>query len=72
MLQKTSEYFLQRPLTNEEVINRIQNAIGVHVDLLTMIKETETQMVWPHLKILWLGEDDSAGNSEKSKERKTE
>ena len=35
-------------------------------------KETETQMVWPHLKILWHG-DNSAGDSERSKkERKTE
>ena len=24
-------------------------------------KEMETQMVWPHLKILWHGEDKSAG-----------
>ena len=35
--------------------------------------ETDTQMVGPHLKILWHGEDNSAGNSERSKrERKTE
>ena len=36
-------------------------------------KEMETEMVWPHLKILWYGEDNSAGDSERSKkERKTE
>ena len=30
-------------------------------------------MVWPHLKILWHGEDNSAGDSEMNKkERKTE
>ena len=30
-------------------------------------------MVWPHLKILWHGEDNSAGDSERSKkEKKTE
>ena len=29
-------------------------------------------MVWPHLKILGHGEDNSAGDSERSKERKTE
>ena len=30
-------------------------------------------MVWPHLKILWHGEDKSAGYSERRKnERKTE
>ena len=29
-------------------------------------------MVWPHLKILWHGKDNSAGDSERSKkERKT-
>ena len=29
-------------------------------------------MVWPHLKILWHGEDNSVGDSERSKkERKT-
>ena len=33
----------------------------------------ETQMVQPHLKILWLDEDNSAVDSERSKkERKTE
>ena len=56
-------------VTNEEVRNRIQSAVGVHGDLLT----TETQMVWPHLKILWHGEDNSAGDRERSKqERKAE
>ena len=36
-------------------------------------KETETQLVWPHLNFLWHGEDNSAGDSERSKnERKTE
>ena len=32
----------------------------------------ETQMVRPHLKILWHGEDNSARHIERSKERKTE
>ena len=59
-------------VTNEEIRNRIQNAIGVHDDL-TMGKEKETQMVWPHLKILGHGEDNPTGDSERSKkERKTE
>ena len=52
-------------VTNEEVRNRIQNAVGVHDDLLTMVKKTKTQMVWPHLKILWHGEENSAGVSER-------
>ena len=56
-------------MTNEVVRNRIQNATEGLDDLLT---ETETQMLWPHLKIFWHGEDNSAGDSERSKkERKT-
>ena len=52
-------------MANEEVRNRIQNAIGVHDDLLTIVK--------PHLKILWHGKDNSAGDSERTKkERETE
>ena len=56
-------------VTNEEVRNRIQNAIGVHDDLLTMVKKRK-QMVWPHLKILGHGEDNSAGDSERSKKKR--
>ena len=56
---------------NEEVRNRIQNAIGVHDDLLTIVKKPKTQMVWPHLKILWHGKDNSARERSK-KERGTE
>ena len=29
-------------MTNEEVLSRIQNAIGVHDDLLTMVKKRKT------------------------------
>ena len=29
-------------------------------------------MVWPHLKVLWHGEDNYAGDNERSKEKKTE
>ena len=57
-------------MTNRKIWNRIHDAIGVHDK---DGKETETQMVWPHLKILWHGEYYSAGDSERSKkERKTE
>ena len=56
---------------NEEVHNRIQNEIGVHDDLLTLIKNWKLRLS-SHLKILWHGEDYSAGDSEKSKLRKTE
>ena len=60
-------------MPNEEVRNRIQNAIGVHDDLLTMVKKRKLRWYGPHLKILGDGEDNSAGDSERSKkERKTE
>ena len=36
-------------------------------------EETEKQMVWPHRKIFWHGEDNSTRDSERSKkERETE
>ena len=46
-----------------------ENAIGVHDDCLTMVKK-RTQMVWPHLKVLWHDEDKSAGDSERSKKER--
>ena len=52
-------------VTNEEVRNRIQKAIGVHDDLL--IKET--QMVWPHLKILGQGIGKGARRRGRQKKR---
>ena len=61
-------------VTNEEVRNRIQNATGMHDDLLTMVKKRNLRWyVWPDLKMLWHGEENSARDSERSKkERKTE
>ena len=32
-------------------------------------KEMETQIVWPYLKILWHDKDNSAGDSERIKNR---
>ena len=59
-------------VTNEEVRNRIQNDWSAWWSP-NHGKETETQMVWPHLEILGHGEDNSAGDSERSKkERRTE
>ena len=56
-------------VTNEEVRNRIQNAIGVHDDL-TMVKKRKLR--W-YGHISRHGEDNSARDSERSKkERKTE
>ena len=59
-------------VTNEDVSNRIQNATSAWWSP-NHGKVKETQMVSPHLKILGHGEDNSAGNSKRSKkERKTE
>ena len=72
--EEHAEYFkfLKCRWNEEEVRNRIQNAIGVHDDLLTMVKKRK-QMVWPHLKLLGHGKDNSVGDSERGKrERKTE
>ena len=52
-------------MTNGEVRNPIQDAIGAHDDLLNILK-----LIWSHLGILWHGEDNSAGNSERSKKEK--
>ena len=59
-------------MTNEKVRNRIQNATGVHDDLLTMVKKRKLRKLRSqNLKIT--GKDNSARDSERSKkERKTE
>ena len=48
---------LQDHVTNEEVRNRIQNAIGVHDDLLTMIKKR---------KLRWYGHTSSSSSMAKT------
>ena len=67
------EYFLQRPCDER---GGSQQNLECHWNAWCSPnhgKEKETQMVWPHLKILWHGEDNSARDSERSKkERKTE
>ena len=64
--------YKEQVTNEEEVRNRIQNAIGVHEDFLTIVKKRK-QTVWSNFKILVHGEDVSAGVSEGSKkERKTE
>ena len=58
-------------VTNEEVRNRIQNAIGVHDDLLIMVKKRKLRW-YGHISRS-SGEDNSARDSDRSKkERKTE
>ena len=56
----------------EEVCNRIQNVVGVHDDLLTMVKKRKLYGMATS-QDLWHGENNSVGDSERSKkERKTE
>ena len=58
-------------MTNEAVRNRIQNATGVHDDLLTMVKKRKLRW-YGHIS-RFFGMASSAGDSEKSKkERMTE
>ena len=60
-------------MTNEEVRNRIQNAIGLHDDLLTMIKKRKLRWYGHISRSSGMVKDNSAGESERSnKERKTE
>ena len=61
-------------VTNEEIRNRIPNAIGVHDDLLTMVKKRKLRW-YGHIsiEILRHGKDKSVGDSKRDKkERKTE
>ena len=59
-------------VTNEEVRNRIQNAIGVHDDL-TMVKKRKLTWYGHISRSSGMAKTNSAGDSERSKkERKTE
>ena len=54
----------------KEIRSRNQNAIRMHDDLLA--KEEQTQIVWPHLKIIWHGEDNYAGDNKRARRRGTQ
>ena len=41
----------------------------MHDKLLTLVKKTETEVVWPHLKV-WFSKDNSTGHSERKKKGK--
>ena len=59
-------------ITNEEVKNRIRQAIGPYEDLLTTVK-TQTEMVWAHNKINRTSKDGPTGHcTRREKERQTE
>ena len=58
-------------VTNEEVRNRIQNAIGVHDNLLNMVKKQRLRLYGHISRSSGMAKDNSAGHSERcKKERK--
>ena len=68
MFSETSEHFLQRPCGEW---GGLQQDPGCSLSTwwwaLNHGEEAQTQTVWPHLKILWHDEDNSAVDSERSK-----
>ena len=40
-------------VTNEEVCRKTQAAVREYDELLTLVIETETKIVWPHFKVFW-------------------
>ena len=53
--------------TNEEVRAKIQQAIGPHEDLLTIVKKMQTAVVWSCLPFIRSGQNHLAGHSESGK-----
>ena len=41
-------------ITNDEVHRKIQAAIGEYDELLTLVNNMKTKMVWPRLKVFWI------------------
>ena len=67
MLYETSESFLQRPCDERGGSQQNPESNWSAWWSPNHGKETETQMVWSHLEILWHGEDNSAKDNERSK-----
>ena len=51
-------------VTNEEVRAKIQQAIGPHEDLLTIVKKTRTEVVWSCFPFIRSGQNHLARHSE--------
>ena len=56
--------------TNEEVCTKIQQGIGPHEDLLTIIKKTQTAVIWSCLPFIRSGQNHLAWHSESGKKRR--
>ena len=54
-------------VTNEEVRARIQQAIGPHEDLLTIVKKTQTAVVWSCFPFIRSGQNRLARHRERGK-----
>ena len=60
-------------VTNEEIRAKIQQAIGPHEDLLTIVKRRKVQCVWSCLPFIRSGQNHLARHSERGKKtRQTE
>ena len=56
-------------VTNEDAGRKIHAAIRKY-DTPDFGHETETEVVWPHLKVFWLSIDNSAGHSARKKKKR--
>ena len=52
---------------NEEVRAKIQQAIGPREDLLTIVKETQSEVVWKYLPFIKFGQNHLARHRERGK-----
>ena len=59
-------------VTNEDDHRKIQAAIGVYDELLTLIEKWKPRWVAQGLKVFWFIKEDSAGHKERKKKRQTE
>ena len=57
-------------VTNEEVRAKIQQAIGPHEDLLTIVKRLQTAVVWSCLPFIRSGQNHLARHTERGKKTK--
>ena len=71
--RKTLHISYKDHVTNEEVRAKIQQAIGPHEDLLTIVKRLQTAVVWSCLPFIRFGQNHFTKHSERGKKtRQTE
>ena len=64
---KTPHISYKDDVTNEEVHAKIKQAIGPHEDLLTIVKKTQTAVVWSCFPFIRFGQNHLARHSERGK-----